>query len=96
MNEVVLKHEYGRDEIIRTGKNCAVQVWGQPSYVPAMIGRIRQYGITQTQKLSRSNSAIRIFVDLTRSSRHSCAIHLSPFSKQNDNLVALLPTSNLR
>jgi hypothetical protein len=50
----------------------------------------------QTQNFIRSNSAIRIFVDLTQSSRHFSAVHLSPFSKQHDYSEALFSTTNLR
>lgn len=66
-------------------ENYTIQLWGQSSCAPSPIGRIRQYGITQTQNLSRSNSAIRIFVDLTRSIDTSA---LFTCRQRNDNLIA--------
>lgn len=59
--------------------------------MPSMIGPIRQYGITQTQNLSCSNSAIRIFVDLTHTK--SALLRCSPrvFQQTKRQLSRCIP-----
>lgn len=73
-------------------------LWGLLSCIVAMIGRIRKYGITGTQNLSRCNSAIRIFVDLTPmvSPVDTCVLSTSPSNRQSDILAVFSQISDLR
>lgn len=87
MNEVVLNINTV-DTKKYMAKKYTIQLWGLPRHIPAIIGQIRWYGNAQTQNFICSNSAIRIFVDLTQSSRQ-LALFTSRRSANNTTIRRL-------